>query len=345
MNFFNKRKVCPSKAGAQKSGCVCRCKVYGEMDCVTRSLFDEDFPTSNSLVTSVGHPVRGLRQTVNCDIECKADGSVVASVKPELNPVRFFRLSGMLQGLNGKKVGSVTGAFADVPKLPGFRGHVTASTQNERCCVMTEYRHPVFSVVSENKFMDNRDVSFDLNAAVRHKATGFAVGADAKVDAKNTGDKESWLKKYKFGMSALDARVAFARGPWNVLAECKGFDRALSVSVAKTVFIPYFTKEMLVGARLSARARKAEFSEGDGLKEKLSAVNSAVQPVLTLAARTRVTESSTVKVKINTSGAVGISFSEQLSKWAHAVFALNVNAKNLTAVKQNMLNFTLTIAN
>jgi len=340
MNLFNRKKA----NAAKKPCCVDRCGFYDEIDMMPRSLFDDDFPTSNTLITSVGRNIRGVRAGIETNIECKPDGSISGSLKPEVVSTRFFNVSATVKGMNNQKTASFLASFTDIPKLPGLKGKVGLSTGTERCQVMTQYNHPFFSVVSDNTFKQNRDFAFVLNAAGRYK-TGFIGGISAKMDARYDKTKESLLKKYSFGFGALDGRASYAQGPWNMFLQCSNFGRDYSFIVMRKVFVSYWTNEMLVAARLNAHAMIPDMSDAKTFKEKLAAVNDAIRPVATFAARTKVSPSSSLKVKINTKGAIGISFSEQLSKWAQAVFALHLNGKNLSAAGQNTLNFTLTISN
>jgi len=334
------------KGSAAKKPCCCaKCFFYDDMGSLAKQLFEDDFPTSNSLTTSVHHTVRGIRFGVESDVECLPDGSISASLKPEIIPVSFLNASGLVKGMNKAKIGSLSVGFSEIPKLPGLQGEVSFSSTMDRFHVKTQYRHPYFSVTSDNTVKQNQDLAFNLSAVGRPKAIGVAAGIIAKVEAKKSDSKGSLLKRYNFGLNGLEGRVCFARGPWNMFLECTNFGRDYSFAVMRKVIVPYLTNEMLVAARLNAHAMIPDMTGAESAKDKCVAVRNAIRPVATFAARTNVTRTAAVKVKVSTNGTVGISLSERLSEWAHAVFAINVDGKNLSAVGQNTLNFALTIAN
>jgi len=326
------------KKTPQTKGKCCTCVLYDDLGCCSRNLFDEEFPSSSSLQASVGHSIRGVRLGVDSSIECKPDGTVFASATPEIES-RFYRIGGTVECGADKTRGKLCASVCDIPKLPGFAGEVTVSNKDEYCRLKTQYRHKNFSVLSNNAFKENRDFVLGLSTVACSTCASIAAGLTGEAALRKSEGK----KLCDVSLSALDGRVCFVRGPWNLLLESANFGRDYKLSVMRKMLMPHFTNEMIIAARLSAHAAIPNMAEAKTWKDKALAVNAALTPMATVAVRTKLTDSSSAKIKVDTKGMVGFSFSEQLSQWAHAVFAVNVDATQLSNANNHKFAFTLTL--
>jgi len=331
MSLFKKT---PPKSAAKP----CCCVVYDDLGCVSRNLFDEEFPTSSSVRASVGHTIRGVRLGVDSTIECKADGSVFATATPEIMP-RCCRIAGTVESGRNKTRGKVIAGVSDLAFLPGFAGEVTVSNSGELCRLKTQVRHKCLSVVSDNAFKENHDLAVALNAVSCCPRLGVAAGVATAVDLKKIDFKQ--CPDYEF--KSIDGRINFVHGPWSIFLESANFGKDYSLSVMRKMLVPHFTNEMIIAARLSAHAACPDLSAAKTLKDKAAAVNAALTPMGTLAVRTKLTDFSAAKIKVDSMGVVGFSFSEQLSQFAHAVFAVNVDATQLSKPNNHKFAFTLTL--
>jgi len=326
------------KAPKAKGKCCCSCVVYDDLGCSSRNLFDEDFPTSSSVQASVGHSIRGVRLGADSSIECKPDGTVFARALPEIE-YRSYRVGGTVECGADATRGKLTAAVAKLPKLPGFAGEVTVSNKEEYCRLKTQYRHKNFSVLSNNAFNENREFSLGLSTVACSACACMAAGLTGEVVLKKSESK----KLCDASLSSLNGRVCFVRGPWNLFLESANLGKDYQLSVMRKMLMPYFTNEMVIAARVTAHAARPDMSAAKTWKEKAAAVNAALAPTATVAVRTKLTDSSAAKIKVDTKGMVGFSFSEQLSQWAHAVFAVNVDATQLAKPNNHKFAFTLTL--
>jgi len=317
---------------------VCPCALYEDLGCSSRVLFDEDFPKSSSLLASVGHTVRGVKLGVDSTVECKADGSVFAAATPEIG-YRGFRVAATVEGGSTKTRGTVIAGVSELAALPGFAGEVAVSNKTELCRLKTQYRHKCFSVLSDNVYKEGRELGLGLNA-VACTRVGLSAGVAGEMNLKKAKDKKFCCD---FAFESLDGRVSFVRGPWTLFLEATNFGKDYSLSVMRKMLVPHFTNEMVIAARLSAHAACPDMSSAKTLKEKACAVNAALTPKATVAVRTKFTDFSSAKIKVDTKGMVGFSFSEQLSQWAHAVFAVTVDGTNLSSANNHKFAFTLTL--
>jgi len=326
------------KPAPKAKGKIRRCVVYDDLGCFSRNLFDEDFPTSSSLQANLGHTVRGVRIGVDSTVECKPDGTVFASATPEVVP-RYCRVAAKVEGNAANTRGVVIAGLSQLPMLPGFSGEVDLSNKTQLCRLKTQYRHKYFSVLTEGVFKEDRDLGVTLSGVGRSACVGFAAGVVGKMNLK----KVEGRKFYDCALESLDGRINFSRRQWSIFLESSHFGRDYSLSVLRRMFVPHFTNEMVIAARLTAHAALPDLKAAKTVKEKAQAVNAALTPKATFAVRTKLTEFSSAKIKVDTKGMVGFSFAEQLSQYARAVFAVNVDATNLKAANNNKFAFTLTL--
>jgi len=317
----------------------CCCVLYDDLGCDSRHLFDEDFPTSSSIRATVGHTVRGVKLGVDSTVECNPDGSVCASAKPEIFPIRNCRIAANVEGGADIRRGTLIAGVSKLPFLPGFAGELSVSNKTDFCRLKTEYRHKYFSVFSNNAFKENHDFSLGLDGVACCCPIGVAAGVSSKMTLTKVQSKE--LCGYAF--SSINGRLSFVRGPWSLFLESTSFGKDYSLSVMRKMLMPHFTNEMIIAARLTAHAARPDLSAAKTWKEKVAAVNGALVPKATVAVRTQLTEFSSAKIKVDNKGMVGFSFSEQLSQWAHAVFAVNIDAAHPSKADNHKFAFTLTL--
>jgi len=348
MNSFRKKEA-PAKVVPEKPCCVLRCDVYGELDRCPRNLFDENFPSSSSLVTSVGYSLRGVRLGLDSKIKCKPDGSVSASALSHAAPVPCCQLTAKVKCSEDKRIGDLALQLGNFKSLPGFMGQASLTNDEKKLHVVTQYRHPRFSIVCDHvNNMENARL-YGANVVYSSKKGAFAAGVSGKMTVRYSKDLE---KKMRF-MNPLQLCARITGNSWTVVADFKDapmyIGATYSLSLVKKMLCPYFTNEMLLGVRLNGQTptRKAddECPMPKSCLEKAIALKDATKAKMTVAMQTMLSDTSVAKIKIDTNGMFGASYSEKLSKYAHAVFAINVNAKNLMQAQPNMFTFTLTLAN
>jgi len=252
----------------------------------------------------------------------------------------FGRFAAKVDGSAGNTRATLIAGVCHVPKLPGFCGELAVSNKTEYGRLKTQYRHKNFSVVSDNALMENYDISVGLNTVGCCCAAGLAGGIDGKMKLKKSEGKKF---SYECGLESLDGRISFIHGPWSIFLESANFGKDYQLSMMRKMLVPHFTNEMIIAARISAHAALPELADTKTIKEKASAINAALVPKATFAVRTKLTDSSSAKIKVDTKGMVGFSFAEQLSQFAHAVFAVNVDATKLTSANNHKFAFILTL--
>jgi len=315
----------------------CSCIIYDDIGCCSRNLFDEDFPTSSSVRAAVSHNVRGVRLGLDSSIECKPDGTVFATATPEIEP-RPYRVAASVES-GDKTRGKLIANVSEITKLPGLSGQVILSNKEEYCRLRTQYRHRMFSVMSDNAFKESREFALGLSGVGFVPCASVVAGVTTEVTLKKSESKSLC----DFAFNSLNGRACFVRGPWNIFLETADFGRKYNLSVMRKMMVPRLTNEMIIAARLSAHAAKPDMSSAKTWMEKVAAVNTALKPKATVAVRTKLSQSSSAKIKVDTKGMVGFSFAEQLSQWAHAVFAVNVDATQLSKANNHNFAFTLTL--
>jgi len=203
----------------------------------------------------------------------------------------------------------------------------------------TQYRHKYFSVVSDNTLGKNKDIGVGLNTVATSPCGCLAVGVSSSMNVMKGEEK----KKYDYLLTTLSGRLSLIRGPWTVFLESSNFGRNYCLSLARKVLLPHFANQMVIAARVTAHAARPDLANAKTVKEKAAEINRALAPKATIAVRTSLTDSSSAKIKVDSKGLVGFSFAEQLSQWAHAVFAVNVDATQLSKINTHSLAFTLTL--
>jgi len=343
LNLFRKKPV-------PKKPCpVCRCELYEDIGSSSRDLFDEDFPTSSTLKTSFTRSGRAGRRTLACDFECKTDGALTTMVNPEWSPMKFMKLGASLKSSPLDRMGTVTVDIADIQKLPGFAARFSRDAKTDKCRVKTQYRHPYFSLVSDNAFRYSGNLAMELSSVVCYRKAGLALGLDRKVClAKRDADDDD-NRPFNKTVEGLNARLSYVRGSWNVLFQAVQMEKNYSLSIARNVIAPYFKNDMIIGVRFTAHGSRPNMSDAEDLMKKLKAVNEALRIQTVVAMRTKLTESSFAKMKVYCSGddagRVQFAFSEQLSQYARAVFGIKLHSRNVFAIPKNILCFTLTLSN
>jgi len=243
-----------------------------------------------------------------------------------------------VDGGSEKTHGTIVAGVSELPMLPGFAGEVAVSNKTDLCRVKTQYRHKYFSLLSNNAFKDNHAFALALNG-VACSCVGLAAGVAGEVNL-----KKSQTKKFcDCSFESLNGRVSFISGPWTLFLQATDFGKEYSFSVMRKMLVPRFTNEMVIAARLTARAARPDFTTAKTLKEKAAAVNTALTPKATVAVRTKLTDFSSAKIKVDSKGMVGFSFSEQLSQYARAVFAISVDATKMSVPNNHKFAFTLTL--
>ena len=343
LNLFRKKPV------VKKPCPVCRCELYEDIGSSSRDFFDEDFPTSSTLKTSFTRTGRAGPRTLACDFECKTDGSLATMMKPEWSPVKFLKLGASLKSTSFDSLGGVSVDVADIPKLPGFAARFTRD-KTDKCRLKTQYRHPYFSLVSDNAFRYSGNFAMQLSSVVCYKKAGLALGLDRKVClVKRDSDDGDNNQTFHKSLEGLNARLSYVRGSWNVLLQAIQMERNYSLSIARNLVAPYFKKDMIIGVRFTAHGSRPNMTDADTLEKKLKALNKALGIQTVVAMRTKLTESSFAKMKVycsgEDSGRIQFAFSEQLSQYARAVFGIKLHSKNAFAIPKNLLCFTLTLSN
>jgi len=343
LNLFRRKPVPPKKP------CCVRCDVYEDVGASSRDLFDEDFPTSSTLITSFGRSGRAGRRCLNCEFECKTDGALNSSLNPEWSPLKFLHLSAGYKKKAFDSVGTLTAEVADIPKLPGLLGQVVYCSKTDKYRVKTQYRHPYFSIVADNAYRYSGNLAFNLNAVGCISKAGLTAGVNTKIAATKDDADDDANSKYQFALDAVNVRLSFIRGAWNVFFQSQVFDRDYTLAIARNVLLPFFRNEAVIGARFAAHAARPDLSKREGVKAKMDAICEAVRPQAVVAMRTKLSESSFIKMKMHCAGEdvgrIQFGFSEQLSQYARAVFGLKLNTKNLFNIPKNMLCFTLKLSN
>jgi len=315
----------------------CSCILYEDLGCFSRNLFDEEFPTSSSVRAFVGHNVRSVKLGAETSIECKPDNSVVATAVTEIER-KPFRVAGSVE-CGDKTRGKFIAGVSDIPKLPGLLAELTLSNKEELCTLKSQYRHRNFSILSNNAFKENHDVSLGLSTVGCCRPASVVAGVTTEVILKKSKAKSFC----DFAFTSIDGRACFVRGPWNLFLEATNFGRDYSLSVMRKMMIPRLTNEMIIAARLSAHAARPDMSSAKTFMDKITAVKTATTPKADVVLRTKLSQSSSAKIKVDSKGMVGFSFAEQLSQWAHAVFAVNVDATHLSKADNHKFAFTLTL--
>jgi len=355
-----RKKVC-KKSEIEKTVPVRRCRVLSELGNCSRGLFDEDFPTSKSLLTNVGYNVRGIRVGLDSVLKCNPDGFVSASVSPQATH-SFCNVSAKLKDSRGAKHEKIEVNFGHFDKLPGLQGSLLLSNGYEKRSFKTEYRHPRFSLVAGHSFVRERFPHHLITDVVFCGKKGeFSGGVSHTLVSRSLYPLVT--KKH-----LLDLCLNLATRSWDIFAQLcdntKNSCADFNASVVKKMICPYFNKEMLVGVRLNGsipftenhpeKFEQEEEQEGEQKQEKeeekentnrFVALTKALNTNLTFATQMKLTDFSSAKFKISTNGLVGLSFSEQLSKYAHVIFGFNADVKKLNQLQQNMLSFTLTLSN